>query len=459
MAKTDNLAILITDIVGFTESTVKQTRSEQRQMMSRHNRIMHPLISRFRGRLVKSFGDGVLATFRSPTNALRCAMAIQDALTDHNRSVLESERIQVRAAINVGEVRVEKDDVFGEAVNLAARVETVVPSGEVYFTEAVYLAMNKAEISSENVGSFELKGIPEAVNIYRVPQHVTQRLVSSGSLTAGEDEMPFGGMHLVNDEHANTSVKTSLVSLWAKRPSLSAATVKIPQRFRRPAMAASILAIAIVVGAALFFSLSYFGFGDIESKPQLADGEGSQSVGGVTEVEQQAEKHLLDAASFLESDDRKSAAASIGKAFSLNPSLSEVDQHAQDLVKCLSWGASVATPIIRENLSDAMIAALVERTTQSGRTGAGRAMDLLKETGNAGLVDWPNIALNDLLTADSCEEKAAAATKLGEIGMGNALPALKELRGSSVSFMFKRGCGRSEANEALKAIDARLANQ
>ena len=181
--------------------------------MSRHDRILFPMIVRFKGKKVKSFGDGILATFRSPTNALRCAMAIQDALTEFNNSCAKSEAIHVRTAVNVGEVRVERNDVFGEAVNLAARVESLAPAGEVYFTEAVYLAMNKAEIASESMGKHSLKGVPEPVNIYRVPPNAITRLVTHGAVEPAHGVMPYGGMHRLRDEYATSTLRTGFSEL------------------------------------------------------------------------------------------------------------------------------------------------------------------------------------------------------------------------------------------------------
>ena len=101
----------------------------------------------------------------------RCSRAwpCQDRLWQYNRSALDAERLDVRVAINVGEVRLESNDVFGEPVNIASRVEGIAEAGEVFFTEAVYLAMNKAEVPSQEVGVFELKGIPGKIRVFRVP--------------------------------------------------------------------------------------------------------------------------------------------------------------------------------------------------------------------------------------------------------------------------------------------------
>jgi adenylate cyclase len=196
--KTANLAIVFTDIKGFTERTSRQTLEENQRLLERHEKLLVPLFHSFGGRIVKTIGDAFMATFESPTQAVLCGAAIQDRLWIHNRSAPEAERLEVRVAINVGEVRVEHKDVFGEPVNIAARVEGIADPGEVFFTEAVYLAMNKAEVPSEEVGAFELKGIPGKVKVYRVP-HAPYRVEAPtpvSSATSRGELPPFGNLGL-----------------------------------------------------------------------------------------------------------------------------------------------------------------------------------------------------------------------------------------------------------------------
>lgn len=168
--KTANLAIVFTDIKGFTERTSRQTLEENQRLLQVHHALLAPLFKAFGGRIIKSIGDAFLVTFESPTQAVLSGIAIQDRLWHHNRAVPEPEQLHVRVAINVGEVRLESNDIFGEPVNIAARVEGLAEAGEVYFTEAVYLAMNKAEVPSREVGAFELKGIPGKIRVFHVPR-------------------------------------------------------------------------------------------------------------------------------------------------------------------------------------------------------------------------------------------------------------------------------------------------
>ena len=166
--RTANLAIVFTDIKGFTERTSKQTLEQNEALLKTHNDLLAPLFKGLGGKIVKTIGDAFMVTFESPTFAVLAGIAVQDALWAYNQKAIAEEQLHVRVAINVGEVRLEGNDVFGEPVNIAARVEGVAEADEVTFTESVYLSMNRAEVPAEELGRFELKGIPEQVRLYKV---------------------------------------------------------------------------------------------------------------------------------------------------------------------------------------------------------------------------------------------------------------------------------------------------
>jgi class 3 adenylate cyclase len=167
--RTENLAIVFVDIAGFTPRTSSQTREQNLAMLKRFDGIVRPLVRSYAGRVVKTIGDAYLLTFRSPTDALLCAMSIHDRIAETDAAIKPQDRFTVRAAVNVGEVRLDGGDVFGEAVNIASRIEGKAGAGEVYFSESVFLSMTRTEVPSEEVGYVELKGIAEKVRLYRVP--------------------------------------------------------------------------------------------------------------------------------------------------------------------------------------------------------------------------------------------------------------------------------------------------
>ena len=167
--KTANLAIVFTDIKGFTERAGRQSLEQNQALLQTHKGLLGPVFRAFQGKIIKEIGDAYLVTFESPTLAVLAGVAVQDTLWAHNRGKQEHERLDVRVAINCGEVRLQSDDVFGEPVNIAAQIQALADSPEVYLTESVYLAMNKAEVPSEEVGLFDLKGIPGQIRVFRVP--------------------------------------------------------------------------------------------------------------------------------------------------------------------------------------------------------------------------------------------------------------------------------------------------
>jgi len=198
MIKTENLTILFVDIAGFTATTSRQSRVENARLLQTFGSTLLPLIKGYKGKLIKTIGDALLITFRSPTDAMLCSMALQDAMHAHNLSARNGEKIHIRVAANLGEVRVTKNDIFGEPVNVASRIEGVAPADEIYLSEAVYMAMNKAEVPAREVGSKELAGVSQPVRLYNIPRFSTPRLVAENADAnekGSELLYPYGGMH------------------------------------------------------------------------------------------------------------------------------------------------------------------------------------------------------------------------------------------------------------------------
>jgi len=173
---TANATVMFTDIRGFTARTSRDTREGLEELLQTHEDLLIPVIKHYDGRVVKTIGDAFLVVFESPTNAVLCGVMIQRRLREFNETVPEAKRIEVRVAINSGEVTLRGDDIFGEPVNIAARIEGITEPNAIYFTEATYLTMQKAEVPSSEVGSRRLKGIPEEVKVYRVIQDEDNQL-------------------------------------------------------------------------------------------------------------------------------------------------------------------------------------------------------------------------------------------------------------------------------------------
>ncbi|MFL5368869.1 MAG: adenylate/guanylate cyclase domain-containing protein, partial [Myxococcales bacterium] len=166
--RTANLAIVFTEIVGYADRLSRLTYEQSQRMLRLHEALVIPVFRAFHGRRVKTMGGTLLVAFESPTQAVLCGAAVQDRIWEWNQSVPEWDRVEVRAGANVGEVRLDKGDVFGEPVNIASRVLGLAGPGEVVFAESIWLSMNRNEVDADDGGLVTLKGVPEPLRIYRV---------------------------------------------------------------------------------------------------------------------------------------------------------------------------------------------------------------------------------------------------------------------------------------------------
>ncbi|MCB9893203.1 MAG: adenylate/guanylate cyclase domain-containing protein [Planctomycetes bacterium] len=164
-----NLTVMFTDISGFTKHTETISREALMSRLDTHNELLMPIIAHFDGRIVKTIGDAFLITFESPTNAVQCGLFMQHTLRKYNVEKPDSEQIHIKVSINSGEVTVTDTDVFGDPVNVAAKIEKATNPDEIYFTESVFLAMNKAEVPTSFVKAFRPKGAESTeIKLYKV---------------------------------------------------------------------------------------------------------------------------------------------------------------------------------------------------------------------------------------------------------------------------------------------------
>lgn len=173
--KTVGLTVMLTDIKDYTAKTAAQTREEGERMLALYDSLLMPVIHGFGGVRRKTIGDAFLLTFTSPTDSVLCGAAILDRLADYNAGTAAAQTIEVRVAVSLGDVRLEKAsplsaeaEVVGEPLTAALAVEAVAKAGEVWFTDAVFLAMNRSEVAIEELGSMALRGLSEPRRVYRV---------------------------------------------------------------------------------------------------------------------------------------------------------------------------------------------------------------------------------------------------------------------------------------------------
>lgn len=161
-------AIMFTDIVGYTALTQSDER-QALEILERHNKLLRPLFMKYRGREVKTIGDSFLVEFDSALNATLCAVEIQKFLHDYNISTSNSWKIKLRIGIHVGDVVYKHNDIFGDAVNIASRIQPLANPEGVCISEQVYAQVhNKISYSIEQIEDASLKNVSFATSVYSV---------------------------------------------------------------------------------------------------------------------------------------------------------------------------------------------------------------------------------------------------------------------------------------------------
>src|SRR5215468_6282830 len=130
-------AILAADVVGYSQMMRADEAGTLAALKSRRSEILQPLVSKHHGRIIKVMGDGVLVEFASAVEAVSCAVALQEAMAVANQAAEESRRVVLRIGINLGDVMVEGGDLYGDGVNIAARLEALGQPGTVTISQAV----------------------------------------------------------------------------------------------------------------------------------------------------------------------------------------------------------------------------------------------------------------------------------------------------------------------------------
>ncbi len=161
-------AIMLTDIVGFSQG-MEVDEDHAYLRLLKHNEIIRGAISKNHGDEIKTIGDAFLVRFKKAMDAVQASIEIQHRLAAYNRHKEMPDRIMVRIGIHIGDIMITEDDVFGNGVNIASRVEPLAEPGGVCITRDVYDAVRAGlKIRTIALGPRELKNIKERVEIYRI---------------------------------------------------------------------------------------------------------------------------------------------------------------------------------------------------------------------------------------------------------------------------------------------------
>jgi formylglycine-generating enzyme required for sulfatase activity/class 3 adenylate cyclase len=162
-------AIVAGDIAGYSRLMEFDEEGTHGRVKRIERDLIEPSIAEHHGRLVKTTGDGFIAIFDSPVEAVRCSIVIQQNLVGRNASLAKHSWIEYRIGVNLGDVIIETDDVYGDGVNIASRLEGIADPGQVYISGGIYEQIkHKLVCGYESLGDRKVKNITDPVRVYRV---------------------------------------------------------------------------------------------------------------------------------------------------------------------------------------------------------------------------------------------------------------------------------------------------
>jgi adenylate cyclase len=162
-------AVLAADMAGYSRLMEADEAGTLARLKTHRIELIDPAIAKNAGRIIKTTGDGMLVEFQSVTDAVKCAMEIQQRMKRRNSDVSQDRRIEFRIGINLGDIIFDDDDIFGDGVNIAARVEQLADVGGICVTAAVATQIaDRLEVLFEDLGEKTLKNISRPVHLYRV---------------------------------------------------------------------------------------------------------------------------------------------------------------------------------------------------------------------------------------------------------------------------------------------------
>jgi class 3 adenylate cyclase len=189
MASTRRLAaILAADVAGYSLLMGADEEGTHERLKKDFRELVHPKMTEHRGRIVKNTGDGLLAEFSSVVDAVRCAVELQWAMRDRHLGTAEDKRITFRVGVNIGDVIAEDDDIYGEGVNIAARLEALSEPGGVCISRTVRDQIrDKLPYPFEDMGELSVKNIMRPIRVYALrPEAIAELPAPSLPLAAAK---------------------------------------------------------------------------------------------------------------------------------------------------------------------------------------------------------------------------------------------------------------------------------
>lgn len=162
-------AILAADVVGYSRLMELDETGTLTVLRAYREDIIYPMIAEYNGRVVKLMGDGALVEFPSVVEAVQCAYEIQKILADRNAKVPSNKRLEFRIGVHIGDIIAEGDDIYGDGVNVAARLESLAEPGGICISDWVYHSISgKLDATFEDLGRQRIKNLASPVHVYAI---------------------------------------------------------------------------------------------------------------------------------------------------------------------------------------------------------------------------------------------------------------------------------------------------
>jgi adenylate cyclase len=222
MSQTRQLAaIMFTDIVGYT-ALMGNDEQNAFAILIKNRALQKPIIEQFNGRWIKELGDGVMASFSTVSDAVNAAIKIQENCN-------AAKEFQLRIGIHLGDVLFENDDVFGDGVNIASRIQAIVKPGCIYVSESVHNNIsNKRDIQTKFIKEETLKNVKEPVRMYEVMITNSTSLPSENKMKINTQNsiavLPFANMSSdPEQEYFSDGISEEIINMLAQVPGLKVA--------------------------------------------------------------------------------------------------------------------------------------------------------------------------------------------------------------------------------------------
>ncbi len=226
--------ILAADVVGYSRLMAADEEATLRTLRT-YREVIFDLIGKHHGRTVGTAGDAVLAEFSSAVEAVRCAITIQEDLGVRNDQLADDSQMVFRIGINVGDVMIEGDDLFGDGVNVAARLEGIAPPGGICISGSTFEQVkNKLSIGFEDMGPQQVKNIPQPVSAYRLTPTSVSVTTSAGEAAIAATTSRWRTPAIV--AAVAVAVAAGGVAIWKFSPRASSPLASFPADFSTDTM-------------------------------------------------------------------------------------------------------------------------------------------------------------------------------------------------------------------------------